>query len=619
MILISLSNELYASSLEKELEKLCLPVHRLTDQELAPLVATLTQNYSCVVVDEQAPHIAGDVWSQLLKGWAARTKVLIYPTHLAGTAPGHHNTDQPTKEKEDNAAAGDDAGPYIKITTAAGELATFIQHHLGPSQFLGSRTAPIRYGHLEQLLTQDKLLYTFYIDGSQHHNIYTEYGLKVHTEFHRVFEDALYKAIQATAALPPDPLVYNKDSSSNIYYIFCSLKDLPDETSSNMDFSALCYSLYTAIKQHLKDALAHNHIFKDLVHFHKKLSSFSVGYSSTLYNPCFNLKAQLKSTTARARTHALMLHHHIRASERNFLMKIMTRDDLLQSKYQAIFKITDFGPDDIAAAHARDYHKLADKIYGFEALVRTRPDNIKPIQNQWLAHINPHELNPAELFTLAYQNNLSLELDQKCIQLAIKNSEHLSGILLVNIFPRNFYYIDKLSHNIPKHTKITFELSEDKLIKNSSFLLEARSKLCDMNFKIATDDVSSGFSNLKRLIALRPDLIKLDRALIHRADEDQRKQSLIKIFVEYARSFACQILVEGVERQGEFELCQQLGIQYVQGFYLHKPDAIDAIIREFGSPSAATSTTPRLTTAPAHKSTPADNDHPPVALKPCGS
>lgn len=614
MILISLSNELYAASLEKELKQLGFPVHHLTGKELAPMVGTLTKNYSCVVVDEHSPHAASDVWSQLLKGWAASAKVFVYPTGFTGGLPSDHSTNQQTLTP----TAATDGLSYIKITASAGELAQFIHHHLslGPSQFFGSRTTPIRYQHLEQILTQHKLLYTFYIDGSQHHNIYTEYGVKVHTEFHRLFEDALYKAIAATATLPPHPLVYNKDSGSNIYYIFCSLQDLPHEASSNIDFSGLCYTLYTAIKQHLKEALAHNPVFKDLVHFHKKISSFSVGYSSTLYNPCFNLKAQLKSTTARARTHALMLHHQIRSSERNFLMKVMTRDDLLQSKYQAIFKITDFGPEDIAAAHARDYHKLADKIYGFEALIRTRPDNIKPIQNEWLVHINPYELGPAELFTLAYQNNLSLELDQKCIQLAIKNSEHLSGVLLVNIFPRNFYYIDKLSHDIPKHTKITFELSEDKLIKNSSFLLEARSKLCDMNFKIATDDVSSGFSNLKRLIALRPDLIKLDRALIHRADEDERKQSLIKIFVEYARSFACQILVEGVERPGEFELCKRLGIQYVQGFFLHKPDAIDTIIREFGSPAA----TPHLTAAPAQLDAAADHDEaPPMALKPCGS
>lgn len=584
MILISLSDELYASSLEKELTQHNAIVHRVAKPELAQMIHTLKQNYTCVVADESSDHIESNIWKELIKSWARCAKIFLYPQ------PSHHSP-QPITQKQQGPQSDeyhhlcdeDSSLLYTKINSSPAGLAEFICHDFstGPSWFFQGHTPSLRHKHLEALLKAHKKLYLFYVDGSKHRNIYTEYGVKVHAEFHRFFEQALYSAIKTIPMMNDHPVVYKKDTDSNIYYIFCTSCPSHQKLCTITDYSETCYQLFATIDQHLKQNLAGDSIFKDLLHFQKKVASFSVGYSSTLYNRCFSLKDQLKLVTSRAKQHADMLHHWIRTHEREFLINLISREDVLYPKYQAIFKIADINEHDLATLKARQYHKLTDKIYGFESLIRVHAEQIQANHDHHISHINPHDLNPLTLFAIAYRNNLSLELDQKCISLAIRDGSPLIGMLLVNIFPRNFYYIDKLSNTLPQNTCITFEISEEKVIKNNEFLLEARTKLNSMNFKVAVDDMSSGFSNLQRLFTIKPDLIKLDLNLIHKADQSTRKQLIIRFFVECAQTFSQKVLVEGVETRAEFEICKELGVDYVQGFFLHKPDHISNIIQEF--------------------------------------
>jgi len=90
-------------------------------------------------------------------------------------------------------------------------------------------------------------------------------------------------------------------------------------------------------------------------------------------------------------------------------------------------------------------------------------------------------------------------------------------------------------------------------------------------FKVALDDFGAGYSNLARMEALRPDIVKLDRALIGGCDRDAGRLELIACIAGLCRSLGIRLIAEGVETQAELAALRHTGVNFFQGFFFAKP------------------------------------------------
>ncbi|PLV56062.1 EAL domain-containing protein [Thermotoga sp. SG1] len=80
-------------------------------------------------------------------------------------------------------------------------------------------------------------------------------------------------------------------------------------------------------------------------------------------------------------------------------------------------------------------------------------------------------------------------------------------------------------------------------------------------FKIVIDDFGTGFSSLKRLAELRPDIIKIDMSLIGNVHKDWLKRHMIEALFSAASKSGIQVIAEGVETTEEYETLQKIGIE----------------------------------------------------------
>ena len=92
-------------------------------------------------------------------------------------------------------------------------------------------------------------------------------------------------------------------------------------------------------------------------------------------------------------------------------------------------------------------------------------------------------------------------------------------------------------------------------------------------FLVAMDDCGAGYSGLNRLVALRPDFAKVDIELVRGVDRDSAKAQLVAALVSFARRAGIAVIAEGVETQAELETLSELGVDYVQGFLLARPES----------------------------------------------
>ena len=95
-----------------------------------------------------------------------------------------------------------------------------------------------------------------------------------------------------------------------------------------------------------------------------------------------------------------------------------------------------------------------------------------------------------------------------------------------------------------------------------------------LGFLIALDDIGVGYSNLDRIAALKPDLIKTDRALIANIDRSYHQQEVFKSIVKLAHGIGALVVAEGAETEGEVLRALEWGADMIQGFYFSKPQAM---------------------------------------------
>ena len=89
--------------------------------------------------------------------------------------------------------------------------------------------------------------------------------------------------------------------------------------------------------------------------------------------------------------------------------------------------------------------------------------------------------------------------------------------------------------------------------------------------QLAIDDFGSGYNSESLLIFLSPDIVKVDITIVHDIDRDGDRLSLLENLLSYAHSRGIKVLAEGVETRAEMETLVSHGVDYLQGYYIARP------------------------------------------------
>ncbi|WP_024787601.1 EAL domain-containing protein [Lebetimonas sp. JH369] len=118
---------------------------------------------------------------------------------------------------------------------------------------------------------------------------------------------------------------------------------------------------------------------------------------------------------------------------------------------------------------------------------------------------------------------------------------------------------------------LTFEILESEAVKDYK-QVEKFIKLMKMkNISFAIDDFGSGYSNFAHIINLDIDFIKIDGSLIKNIDKDSVSKTVVELVGLFAKRENIKTIAEFVHNKEVFEIVKNLGIDYVQGYYLYEP------------------------------------------------
>jgi PAS domain S-box-containing protein len=135
--------------------------------------------------------------------------------------------------------------------------------------------------------------------------------------------------------------------------------------------------------------------------------------------------------------------------------------------------------------------------------------------------------------------------------------------------PEEFEQIVKRAGVQP--SQITLELTESRLMENLTVSLEILTRLRLKGFKLSIDDFGTGFSTMENLKQLPFTELKIDRAFVNGASQDEATRAILDSNIQLGKIFNLNLVAEGVETQQDWDLIVDSGCDEVQGFFIAKP------------------------------------------------
>ncbi len=119
--------------------------------------------------------------------------------------------------------------------------------------------------------------------------------------------------------------------------------------------------------------------------------------------------------------------------------------------------------------------------------------------------------------------------------------------------------------------QVVIEIHE-AAVTDPSAMLELRAVLRELDIKLSYDDFGAGQGRLLELGDVPPDILKFDMQLIRGIDKAAAtRQELLAKLVRIAVELGAVPLAEGVETEGEHQVCCELGFHLGQGFLYGRP------------------------------------------------
>ncbi|WP_323593061.1 EAL domain-containing protein [Aliarcobacter butzleri] len=225
------------------------------------------------------------------------------------------------------------------------------------------------------------------------------------------------------------------------------------------------------------------------------------------------------------------------------------------------------------------YNLKTSKIEKYEALVRLIDGN--------------NVISPYYFLDISKKSKQYLQLTKTMIQKTFDYFRDKDFEFSINLTFEDIKseYISSFIIELLKEYKIghrvAFEIVESEEIDNFRKINEFFVTIREYGCKIAIDDFGSGYSNFEYLAKLNVDYIKIDGSLIKDILINKSSQNIVSMLVNFAKGQKVKTIAEFVSNKDILNKVRELGIDYVQGYYIKEPiasiDGLNDIIslREF--------------------------------------
>ena len=184
--------------------------------------------------------------------------------------------------------------------------------------------------------------------------------------------------------------------------------------------------------------------------------------------------------------------------------------------------------------------------------------------------------SPSVWFAEATEVGLGVELELAAIRSALQRLDDFPPAVAIalNVSPTTALDPGFCELLFEIADRVVIEITEHAQVDDYDALKTALAPLRERGAQLAIDDVGAGFANLRHILRLAPDLVKLDLSLTQEISRDPAREALASSLVGFAEGVGASIVAEGISSDEDLALLRALGVDYGQGFHLARPSAL---------------------------------------------
>jgi len=199
----------------------------------------------------------------------------------------------------------------------------------------------------------------------------------------------------------------------------------------------------------------------------------------------------------------------------------------------------------------------------------------------------PGGISPVEFLRAAERYRLMSDVDRWVVQAALtalgRGAIRLPAgrSLAINLSGQTLgdpqfleYVVDVLDRTGVAPDQLCFEVTENSVITNIEHAERFIGVLHGMGCHFALDDFGRGLSSFGNLKNLSLDYLKIDGSFIRNLATDPVNQAMVAAMIKLARTLKFQIIAEQVEDAGALESARRMGVDFVQGYHLARPEPL---------------------------------------------
>jgi len=264
-----------------------------------------------------------------------------------------------------------------------------------------------------------------------------------------------------------------------------------------------------------------------------------------------------------------------------------------------------YRPDDEILLARRDETLWANRLYealetgSFELYAQPIHPAIIGAQAQrmrevlvWMIDPEGNRISPRTFIPAAERYNLMNEVDRwvierLCRQLGAGHPDDGLPVYTINLSGQSLsdegflhFLLDTLDSCQVPCARLCFEITETAAITNLGNARRMISILKGMGVRFALDDFGSGLSSFGYLKHLDVDFIKIDGSFVRDIAGSPVDCRVVEAINQLAHTMDMQTIAECVENEETYSLLQDMGVDYLQGYYIGRPLPIERMLRE---------------------------------------
>jgi diguanylate cyclase (GGDEF)-like protein len=196
-------------------------------------------------------------------------------------------------------------------------------------------------------------------------------------------------------------------------------------------------------------------------------------------------------------------------------------------------------------------------------------------------------ISPGAFIPAAERYGLMPMIDRWVVETALANFDrlHPSGTALqlatINLSGASIedealsaLILDRIDQHGIDPRRVCFEITETVAVRSYAQVTRFIEPLRAIGCRIALDDFGAGMSSFGYLKSLPLDMIKIDGSFIHDFNDSAMSRAIVRAVTDIGHDRGFKIVAEWVPGHAVADALEKVGVDYAQGFGLHRPQTV---------------------------------------------